>query len=321
MGKSLSLQDQDTTHTLTPQDVVDIAVNDYGRQDFYGLCSGGKDSVSVCHWFSTNYPELFKGILFCDTTIGIPDTRKFVEKLCKEQGWELHISTPRIGAKYDKNGKCIKQGKPFTYREWVMEYGFPTQRAHRYIMGYLKYQPMRNFIKEKSLHHGCLISGVRRKESKRRMKTVKGAVLKEGRLHFCQPFVDKTSPWVFDYLNSHDLHISPVYQTMHYSGDCLCGAYAKPEEINLLKGFYPDMAKKLADLEKELAKSKNPNVQKYLHWGNNVGFDNLTNQETLEESLVCTDCMNDAEARNSDAECFVKELEDIDDKLNTLSTN
>ena len=180
---------------------------------------------------------------------------------------------------------------------------------------------MRKFIKEKSLHHGCLISGVRRQESKRRMKTVKGAIHKEGRLHFCQPFIDKTSPWVFDYLNSHDLHISPVYQTMHFSGDCLCGAYAKRDEINLLRGFYPDMAKKLADLEKELAKSKNPTVQKYLHWGNSVGFDNISNQETLEESLVCTDCMNDTEARDDDAQCFVKELEDIDGKLKPLSTN
>ena len=298
----MSLQDRDDTHSLTPQDVVDIAVNDFGRQDFYGLCSGGKDSVSVCHWFSTNYPELFKGILFVDTTIGIPDTRKFVEELCKEQGWELHIRKPDT-----------------SFRDWVMEYGFPTQRAHRYIMGYLKYHPMRKFIKEKSLNHGCLIAGVRRTESKRRMKTVKGAIHKEGRLHFCQPFIDKTSPWVFDYLNSNDLHISPVYQTMHFSGDCLCGAYAKREEMHMLKGFYPDVAKKLSDLEKELAKSKNPNVQKYLHWGNNVGFDNITNQETLEESLVCTDCMNDTESRNSDAECFVKELEDIDDKLKTLS--
>ena len=304
MGKSLSLQGQDTTHSLTPEQVVDIAVNDYGRHDFYGLCSGGKDSVSVCHWFSTNYPELFKGILFIDTTIGIPDTRKFVEELCKEQGWELHVRQPDT-----------------SFREWVMEYGFPTQRAHRYIMGYLKYHPMRKFIKEKSLHHGCLISGVRRQESKRRMKTVKGAIHKEGQLHICQPCIDKTSPSVFDYLNSHDLHISPVYQTMHFSGDCLCGAYAKRDEINLLRGFYPDMAKKLADLEKELAKSKNPTVQKYLHWGNSVGFDNISNQETLEESLVCTDCMNDTEARDDDAQCFVKELEDIDGKLKTLSTN
>ena len=62
-------------------------------------------------------------------------------------------------------------------------------------------------------------------------------------------------------------------------------------------------------------------MQKYLHWGNSVGFDNISNQETLEESLVCTDCMNDTEARDDDAQCFVKELEDIDDKLKTLSTN
>ena len=43
--------------TMTPDDVVDVAVNEWGRKEFYGLCSGGKDSVSVCHWFSTNYPE------------------------------------------------------------------------------------------------------------------------------------------------------------------------------------------------------------------------------------------------------------------------
>jgi len=258
---------------LTPDEVVEIAVNDWGRKEFYGLCSGGKDSVSVCHWFSTNYPELFKGVLFVDTTIGLPDTKQFVIDLCKEQGWELHIRKPKV-----------------TYKEWVMKYGFPTVRAHRYIMGYLKFHPMRQFIKDPIVTDGCLISGVRRAESKRRMRTVKGPIHKEGRLYFCQPFLDKTRDWVFDYLHKNNLSISPVYDVLHYSGDCLCGAYADKGEIEMLKMFYPSMAKRLADLEAELLVHQNPTAMKYCHWGNSDGIGTVDNKESSEEALICSDC-------------------------------
>ena len=55
----------------TKDETIIHAVNDYGRKEFYGLFSGGKDSVTACNWFAENYPELFKGIW------GVKDFRNY----------------------------------------------------------------------------------------------------------------------------------------------------------------------------------------------------------------------------------------------------
>ena len=42
---------------------------------------------------------------------------------------------------------------------------------------------------------------------------------------------------------------SPVYETMHISGDCLCGCFAKEEELGLLKMFHPEVYEEIKRIE------------------------------------------------------------------------
>jgi hypothetical protein len=56
----------------------------------------------------------------------------------------------------------------------------------------------------------------------------------------------------------------------------------------MLKMFYPDMAKRLDLLEKELVVHQ-PDI-KYCHWGNSDGIGMVDNNESKEEALICTDC-------------------------------
>jgi len=283
----------------TKDDTIIHAVNDYGRKEFYGLFSGGKDSITCCHWFAENYPELFKGILFIDTSIGLKETKDFVVDFCKKQGWELFIrKPPRVD-----------------YETWVKKYGFPTMRIHTIVMRRLKYEAMRGFIREdiRIDKAPCLISGVRRKESKRRMKNILTPITKDGRLHFVAPLIDMSTEQVFEYIHKNNLVISPVYNTLHISGDCLCGCYARKEEMALIKMFYPYMAERLQKLEKELKESGMD--KKYCNWGNNVGFDSLDSQQTLTEALGCTDCANDLVAKEEDTTRFDNDMNDIEKKL------
>jgi len=288
--------------TWTKDDTIEHAINDYGRQEFYGLFSGGKDSVTACHWFANNYPELFKGILFIDTTVGLKETKEFVINYCKEQNWPLFIRKP----------------PRMDYETWVKKYGFPTMRIHTIVMRRLKYEAMRGFIREdiRIDKAPCLISGVRKKESQRRMKNVLGSVTKDGRLHFVAPLIDMSTEEVLDYVESNGLAISPVYSTLHLSGDCLCGCYAKKEELGLLKMFYPYMAEKLEKLEREV-KESGVIPEEYCNWGNNTGF--ASHKQSIQEAMGCDSCANDLEVKTQDNKRFDDELSDIDKKLEQIS--
>jgi hypothetical protein len=47
------------------------------------------------------------------------------------------------------------------------------------------------------------------------------------------------------------LPLNEVTEHIHMSGECLCGAYAKPGELDEIGFFYPETAAKLRALEQE----------------------------------------------------------------------
>jgi len=303
---------------MTPQEIVDSAINDYGRKSFYGLLSGGKDSMSVTHYIAENYSDLFKGVVFCDTTIGLAETKEFVQDECQRLGWDLHIRTPKI-----KN-----------YRDWVMQGGFPQAGSHSMIMRYIKYDAMRSFALERLDEHPCMVSGVRQNESVRRM-SYNDPVNHDGNLWFVCPFLYKSTEEVYVYLSEHNLKKSPAYQSLHISGDCLCGAFSRdPSEILMLRAAYPEMYEKIKHLELDVKLEsekleveirmmerkgeklkdsdhrkkrvqrvkRDPNIpeiekklerlsrlRKYSTWGNNAGALEVENQTTL-DILICGEC-------------------------------
>ena len=46
-------------------------------------------------------------------------------------------------------------------------------------------------------------------------------------------------------MKQHDLPVNPVVLKLCMSGECLCGAFAQPGELDVVRGFYPEAAREI----------------------------------------------------------------------------
>ena len=99
-----------------------------------------------------------------------------------------------------------------------------------------------------------------------------------------------------------DIKRSPVYETMHISGDCLCGCFAKEQELPLLKMFHPEVYEEIKRIEKLIPQKGSDVAKKYSTWGNH-------NQSTLNveakddaEAMICAECFYDGDKDESKAQ-------------------
>ena len=282
-----------------PKDPIDIirdGVRDYKIDSLYVGFSGGKDSAVVADFASKNFPHIFKGCIFCDTGIKVAESKKFVIDYCNEKGWKLFIVHPKR-----------------TFEQIVKENGFPGPTVHTFIMRYLKYIPMRGFIKKcyDSGLRPAILSGVRQQESVRRGVNATSEVYQDGRMIFISPMLYKSDSWMYEYYMKEGLKRSPVYDTLHISGDCLCGCFSKPGEAQLLKIFHPETALQISDLEKYL---KDNMIYKNATWGKQAGMTHAQEQDSIDKFL-CNDCMFE---QPDDSTKFLADLKEIDTKLEKL---
>lgn len=246
--------------------IIEQARAESGIQKFVGLFSGGKDSLVACHLLSKM--GILNEVLYCKTGIGLSDNLSYVIDTCKQYHWRLHIEEPE---------------PRFSYESYIKRWGFPSAQNHSVVMGWLKWYSMRRFEKKHRGEHIGFVSGVRQKESRRRFKTHKQAMdHPEKHLYFIKPLFDWTDLQVHEYIRDHKLHKCPVYQTLHLSGDCLCGCFAELHESKLIAIFHPEMAQRIKGLEEKYGGK----------WGSNNGGMSMRGamkQETL-DSLVCYEC-------------------------------
>lgn len=221
-----------------------------------GLFSGGKDSYVACKVHGV------KEVLYCKTGIGL--NFDFVLKICQKEGWKLNVVYPKEGE---------------TYEDFVRRFGFPKSGIHNSVMGFLKWHPMRTWVKQQK-EDILFISGRRKKESRRRMrmKSNREYVETEG-MKFFAPIYSWTTKQVYDYIRDNQLELSPTYETLHMSGDCLCGAFAQQGESQLLYTFHIELAEVIMDLEKKYGG----------HWGNGTSVTGSSKQANLDD-LVCMEC-------------------------------
>ena len=303
---------------LEPNDIFDIAIKDWNIDSFYVAYSGGKDSGITLDLCAKQYPNQFKGVVFVNTGIATNQTIDFVTSFCKEKKYPLFMLRP-------ENVKRKKQdGLIYSYENLVLKWGFPTVTGHNITMRWLKYFPMRQFITDR-IEMGekpCLISGIRKKESQRRFNNKNSsatAINQDGKLIFVKPLYFKDNNWVMKYFIENNIRRSPVYQTLHISGDCLCGAFAKREEAKLLQMFHPEVFNKIKHIEEKLKKLNNKYSRKYGTWGNTQleSITQIESQSTLEE-FVCNECFFDKDSKEKDTKRFNDEFEDIEAKLETV---
>lgn len=242
-----------------------------GAEEFYALVSGGKDSLTVAD--VAHRLGVLNGIIYVDTTIRVAETLEHVKNTAQEQGWPEPIV---LTAKRD-------------YTRFVEKYGFPRAATHSWVFNELKWKPLRDFRRETKDRSICFLSGVRRKESRRRMGTVKRVYRdpsdSTGRMLWAAPLIDQSTPQVLEYLKERGIAISPAYSKIGISGDCLCGAYSRSGEAELIARHYPEVAVHIAKLERSVAHRVEQRT-----WGNGSTIRGAQQQQSIEE-YACFDCV------------------------------
>ncbi len=220
-------------------------------REIWAAFSGGHDSIVSTHLISRH--PLFKGVIHIDTGIGIPETQQYVIDVCKRFGWQLKIyrATEYI------NGKGIFD--PQVYEDLVFKFGFPGPSMHTIFYNRLKERCLHQFIRENKTKRDnpqiVISTGFRSTESKRRNKYVDQTMTSNGlpkSAIFLSPIINWSEQDVSDYMGIHNLPRNPVKDNLCISGECLCGAYAKKNEMIAIEVHYPTVAKRIKDLERKV---------------------------------------------------------------------
>ncbi len=306
---------------LEPNEIFEIGIKQWKIDSFYVAYSGGKDSGIALDLCAKNFPKQFKGVVFVNTGIATTQTIEFVKKFCNDRNYPLFILRPEEVIRKKNDGLI------YSYENLVLKWGFPTVQGHNVTMRWLKYFPMRQFLEDriKAGEKPALISGIRKKESARRFRNKNSsatAINRDGKMIFVKPLYFKDNNWVMKYFIENDIKRSPVYETLHISGDCLCGAFAQRDEAKLLQMFHPEVFEKIKQIEKKLKEKNHKYAKKYGTWGNSniQSIEEIEAQSTLEE-FVCNECFFDNKKEKTlDNKRFDDELKDIEEKLNHLSS-
>lgn len=248
--------------------IIEEAVTDYRPTHVFGLFSGGHDSLCACH-IASRHPS-FSGCVHINTGIGIEETREFVRDTCKQFGWPLKEYHP-----------------PVSYEELVVEQGFPGPAMHWKMYQRLKERCLRQLKRE---HGGgtrkklVFISGRRSQESARRMANCKEQIEVRGREVWVNPImvwgsVDKNA-----YIEANELPRNEVTEKLCMSGECLCGAFAKPGELDEIRYWYPKAAE---EIDRIACKVKE--AGKHCVWGTRPPKDGKSGRKRKALPL-CTSC-------------------------------
>ncbi|BDT95954.1 hypothetical protein IFM12275_59300 [Nocardia sputorum] len=191
------------------------------------LFSGGSDSTALTHLFRHRATHA----IHCNTTIGIEETREFVRTTCTEWGLPL-----------------LEEYPPQTYAELVIARGFPGPAMHWLMYQRLKErglrQAQRKLVGDSRRERVVFIAGRRRQESARRKHVP--LYERQGSVIWVSPLANWTSLDLNTYrLISKDVPVNPVTELLHMSGECLCGSFAKPGELDEIRTWFPRAAEQI----------------------------------------------------------------------------
>ena len=235
------------------------------------LTSGGNDSTTLMHLIR----PYVDAAVHIRTGIGIPETSEFVREVTASFGLPLiELVTP-----------------PEVYRDIVLgetRKGFPGPNMHYIAYHRLKSERIRNLQRDYSKRGErlLLVSGVRSQESERRMLGVgkfehQAPTSTATRCAWVHPIVHWTSFEMNTYRSAFGVPRSPVADKIHKSGECLCGAFARPDELNEIEFWYPETAAYIKSMEAEaLAMGK-----KFPYWGHRAG------KRPTATGPLCSDCL------------------------------
>lgn len=236
----------------------------------FGLFSGGHDSFSSA-FVASQHPR-FTAAVHINTGIGIEATSEYVRQTCRDRSWPLleYFAASNVNAKGYPD--------PQLYDDLVRDFGFPGPAKHGKMYNRLKERQLRRLERDfgadcrgKKERRVMYVSGCRTQESERRMANTEELQV-DGRRAWCAPIHDCSKCDTSDILVSAKQPRNIVVDLIHKSGECLCGAFARPgelEELNLWDITRPAYTR-LKLLESEV-------VPKFGRgWGERPVADNMT---------------------------------------------
>ena len=240
-----------------------------GLDSFIVGYSGGKDSGKVLH--KLNEMGKLYGVLHLRTNTGVATTEEFVIKQCQDLGVKLFIREPTPLS--------------FAYVAYCLQFGYPGPSMHSAIMKILKYNTMKKFIQEPQFKklNPAIVGGVRKFESVRRFGNYDSPITQETDLFFVNPLFYEKDDEVYKYFMENGLKRSPSYETLGFSGECMCGSFATKGEAQLLKQVDPKRFEFIQWITEGIKKFGSKEAKKYAKWGETQDFDDIKNQQILEQ--------------------------------------
>jgi len=233
----------------------------------FSLFSGGSDSVVVLHLTK----DIVDYSVHINTGIGIEQTRQFVRNTCKDYGLKLIEQSPPSGS---------------TYEELIMKFGFPGPSQHYLMYNRLKQRALRDvrnmFVTNRKRDLVQYYTGVRYSESSRRKRTTDD-IMKEGSIIWVAPIAHWNNKNMADYKRINNLPVNEVSSNLHMSGECLCGAFAKENELSQIEFFYPETAKYIRELEEKVKESGIKRCQ----WGTPDRYNKKLKKKS---GILCESC-------------------------------
>jgi 3'-phosphoadenosine 5'-phosphosulfate sulfotransferase (PAPS reductase)/FAD synthetase len=262
--------------TTQAHSIVDAALAEHlGGRELVATCvlfSGGNDSTTLAHMFRSRADYA----VHANTTIGIEQTRQFVRDTCALWGLELLERTaPRRGA------------GAVTYRELCIERGFPGPAMHWKMYTRLKERPLmqvrRELVTKPSKQRILFLAGRRRSESERRADVPLSE--RNGSVIWASPLALWTKLDLATYRKLHPgIPRNEVSDLLHMSGECLCGAFAKPGELDQIGLWFPEVKAEIEALEAEVRAAGHP--EEICRWGHGEG-------RRSKSGPLCTSCAVD----------------------------
>lgn len=229
------------------------------------LFSGGNDSTTLAHIFKDRASHA----IHANTTIGIEQTRRFVRDTCEAWGIPL-----------------IEKTAPTSYRELVIERGFPGPAMHFKMYQRLKERCLDAArvdlgVSNSRTKAAVFIAGRRRQESRRRADVPLSE--RDGSVIWVSPLAFWTKLDLNTYrLMNPGIPRNQASDTLHMSGECLCGAFAHRGELDEIGHWYPEVRAEIEALEAEVRAAGHP--EPFCTWGHGQG------KPSEEVGAMCTSC-------------------------------
>lgn len=219
-----------------PEQIVERALA-YKPVAIFALFSGGNGSLASTAWCMQNIPGC--EVLHIVTGIGVRRTENYVVDTCAQQGWPLTV-------------KRAKEDCGQDYDAIVAEHGFPGPAGHQFMYARLKERCIELVVRERKTKRSdkvMLCTGIVHDDSQRRSGYGGREVNFKGAQMWVNPLYWMGGSWLYHYVNEVGISRNPVAAELGMSGECLCGSFASPGELEIVRRVCPSTAERIDRLQ------------------------------------------------------------------------